>query len=140
MLWNPFVLRLTRELHQFGRALERGKRPKVGIAEAAAIAHQAAGQRILTIKAHPGQPMAGRQRRELFHPPVEEGAAADQDPTNAVLQKSCEGRFEIAIGSGIHHKELQAQRARRRLQVCDDGSASTGPAGTSPALPIYQPN
>ena len=29
MLWNPFVLRLTRELHQFGRALERGKRPKV---------------------------------------------------------------------------------------------------------------
>ena len=63
--------------------------------------------------------MAGRQRRELFHPSAED--VADQDRTNALLRKSCEGRFEIAIGSGIHNNELQAQRARRRLQVCDDG-------------------
>ena len=41
-----------------------------------------------------------------------------------LLRKSCEGRFEIAIGSGIHNNELQAQRARRRLQVCDDGLGS----------------
>jgi hypothetical protein len=26
--------------------------------------------------------------------------------------KGCEDRFEIAIGSGIHNNELQAQRAR----------------------------
>jgi hypothetical protein len=37
-----------------------------------------------------------------------------------MLRKSCESRFEIAIGSGIHNNELQAQRARRRLQVRDD--------------------
>jgi hypothetical protein len=32
-----------------------------------------------------------------------------------------EGRFEIAIISGIHihNKKLQAQRACRHLQVCD---------------------
>jgi hypothetical protein len=36
-------------------------------------------------------------------------------------EKSREGRFEIAIGTGIHNSEFQAQRARRRLQVCDDG-------------------
>ena len=65
--------------------------------------------------------MAGRQRRELFRAPVVEGTLADQDRTNALLRKSCEGRFEIAIGSGIHNNELQAQRARRRLQVCDGG-------------------
>jgi hypothetical protein len=65
--------------------------------------------------------MVGRQCRELFHPPVEEGTRADQDRTNVLLRKSCEGRFEIAIGSGIHNNELQAQRARRRLQVCDSG-------------------
>src|SRR5271167_1814156 len=65
--------------------------------------------------------MAGRQRRELFGAPVVEGTVGDQDRTNALLRKSCEGRFEIAIGSGIHNNELQAQRARRRLQVCDDG-------------------
>ena len=35
--------------------------------------------------------------------------------------KSCEGRFEIAIGSGISHNQLQAERARRRLQVCQGG-------------------
>jgi hypothetical protein len=65
----------------------------------------------------------GRQRRKLFHPPVEEGAAAgaDQDRTNALLRKTREGRFEIAIGSGCHNNELQAQRARCRLQVCVDG-------------------
>jgi hypothetical protein len=34
-----------------------------------------------------------------------------------LLRKSCEGRFEIAIGSGIHDNELQAQRARRRLHI-----------------------
>jgi hypothetical protein len=31
----------------------------------------------------------------LFHPPAEEGSVADQDRTNALLRKSCEGRFEI---------------------------------------------
>jgi len=48
----------------------------------------------------------------LFHPPGEEGTDADQDRTNALLRKSCEGRFEIAIGCGIHDNELPAQRAR----------------------------
>ena len=41
-----------------------------------------------------------------------------------LLRKSCEGRFEIAFGSGIHNNELKAQRARRRLQVCDGGLGS----------------
>ena len=67
--------------------------------------------------------MAGRQRCELFDPPVEENAVADQDRTDALLRKTCEGRFEIAIGSSIHKDKLQAQRAcrpqraRRRLEV-----------------------
>ncbi len=87
----------------------------VPIAEAAAIAHQAAGQRELTEWEDRGQRMPGRQRRELFRAPVVEGADADQDRTNTLLRKSCEGRFEIAIGSGIHNNELQAQRACRRL-------------------------
>ena len=62
--------------------------------------------------------MAGRQRRKLFGAPVVKGTVTDQDRTTMLLRKSCEGRFEIAIGSGIHNNELQAQRARRRLQVC----------------------
>jgi hypothetical protein len=33
--------------------------------------------------------MAGRQRRELFHPPGEEGTVADQDRTNMLLRESC---------------------------------------------------
>jgi hypothetical protein len=65
--------------------------------------------------------MAGRQCRELFGAPGVEATGTDQDRTNALLRKSCEGRFEIALGSGINNNELQAQRARRRLQVCDDG-------------------
>ena len=68
--------------------------------------------------------MAGRQRRELFHALVVEAAGADQDRTNALLRKSCEGCFQIAIGTGIRNKELLAQRARRRLQVCDGGLGS----------------
>jgi hypothetical protein len=31
MLWNPFVLRLTRELQRFGLAYEAGKRPKLAL-------------------------------------------------------------------------------------------------------------
>jgi hypothetical protein len=67
--------------------------------------------------------MASRQRHKLFHPPVEEGAAAgaDQDRTNALLRQGCERHFEIAIGSGCHDNELQAQRACCGLQVCVDG-------------------
>ena len=66
--------------------------------------------------------MAGRQRRELFYAPGVEGTLADQDRTNALLRKSCEGRFKIAIGSGIHNNELlQTQGACRRLQVGDVG-------------------
>jgi hypothetical protein len=60
----------------------------------------------------------------LFHAPGVEVTAADQDRTNALLRQSCEGRFEIAIGSGIHNNELQTQRACRCLQVCDDGLGS----------------
>ena len=61
-----------------------------------------------------------RQRRQFFRTRAEEGTVADQDRTNALLRQSCEGCFEIAIGSGIHNNELQAQRARRRLQVWDE--------------------
>ena len=61
--------------------------------------------------------MAGRQRCELFDLPVEEGAAADQDRTDALLRKTREGRFEIVSGSSVHNNELPAQRAGRRLQV-----------------------
>jgi hypothetical protein len=32
----------------------------------------------------------------LFHTAIVEGAAADQDRTDMLLQKSCEGQFEIA--------------------------------------------
>src|SRR5208282_4701727 len=84
------------------------------IAAAAAIAHQAAGEGKLTPWEDRGQRIAGRQRRELFRAPVEEVTVADQDRTNMLPRKSCEGGFEIAIGSGIHNNELQAQRARRR--------------------------
>ena len=59
--------------------------------------------------------MAGRQRRELLHALGVEGTLADQDRTNALLRKSCEGRFEIAISSGIYNKRLQAESASRRL-------------------------
>ena len=38
-----------------------------------------------------------------------------------LLGKGCEGRFEIAIGSGINNNELPAQRARCHLEVCDVG-------------------
>jgi len=53
----------------------------------------------------------------LFGAPVEEVTVADQDRTNVLLRKSGEGRFEIALVSGIQNNELQAQRARRGLQV-----------------------
>ena len=68
--------------------------------------------------------MTGRQRRELFHAPVVEGTFVDQDRTSLLLRKSCKGRFEIAIGSSIHNKQLQAQSGRRRLQAWDGGSGS----------------
>ena len=65
--------------------------------------------------------MAGRQRRELFHAPDVEVTGVDQDRTNMLLRKSCEGRFEIAIGSGIHNNELKAQHRCGRLHDCDLG-------------------
>jgi hypothetical protein len=95
----------------------------VQIAVAAAIAHQAAGQGELTQWVDRGQRVAGRQLRELFRAPGVEGTVADQDRTNALL-RSCEGGFEIAIGSGIHNNESPAKRARRRQQICDDGLGS----------------
>jgi hypothetical protein len=91
------------------------------IATSASIGHQASSEGMLTESVDRGQPIAGRQRRELFHTPGVEGIVADQDGTNMLLRKSCECRFEIAIGAGIHNNELQAQHARRRLQVCDGG-------------------
>ena len=98
------------------------------IAEAGAVAHQATGQGELTELEHRRQRVAGRQRRELFHAQgVKVSGSTDQDRTHALLRKSLESRFEIAIGSGIHNNELQAQHAGRRLQVCDDGLGSRKP-------------
>jgi len=71
--------------------------------------------------------MAGSQRRELFGAPAVEITAPDQDRTGALLRQSREGHFEIVIGSGIHDNELQAQRARRRLQFCDLGLGRRSP-------------
>src|SRR5262249_29106492 len=78
----------------------------VRIAEAGTVAHQAASQGILTVWEDRGQRVAGRQRRELFYALPVEGTVADQDRTNALLRESCEGRFEIAIGPGIHNDEM----------------------------------
>src|SRR5262249_35486639 len=86
--------------------------------------HQATSQDELTVQEYRGQRMAGRQRRKSFHSMSVEGTVADQDRTNMLLRKSCEGRVEIAIGSGILNNELQAQCARRHLQVCDGGLGS----------------
>src|SRR6516225_4736979 len=89
--------------------------------DATAIAHKAASQGKFTVREHRGQRMAGRQRRELFRASVVKvTGSANQDRINALLRKTCEGRFEIAIGSCIRNNELQAQRARRRLQACDE--------------------
>ena len=41
--------------------------------------------------------------------------------SDVLLRKTGEGRFELAIGAGIHNNELQAQLARRRPQFCDFG-------------------
>ena len=89
------------------------------------IAGLGTGQGELTVWKYGWQPTAGGQHRDLFHPPGEEGAVADHDRTNMLLRESFEGRFEIAIGSGIPDNELQAQRARRRLQVHNDGWGSS---------------
>jgi hypothetical protein len=63
--------------------------------------------------------MAGRQRHELFQVPAGECTVDEQDRTNALLPKICEGPFEIA---------LEAQSACRRLQVCDLGLDIREPA------------
>ena len=65
----------------------------------AALAHQAAGEGELTVREDRGQRMAGRHRREVFPAGDVKGTGADQDRTNALLRKSCEGRFEIAISA-----------------------------------------
>jgi hypothetical protein len=97
----------------------------------AAIAHQAAGLGVLTVGVHRGQRMVCRQRQELFRAPVKDATAADQDPTNALLRKSCEGRFEIA--SAIRDNELYAQYTRRRLQVY--GAGRLNRMGRVPKIP-----
>src|SRR6516165_4600389 len=91
----------------------------VRVADAGAIAHQTAGQRELKAWEDRGQRMTGRQRCELFPAQIEEGAGADQDRSNVLLRKSCEGRFEVAISPGIYENELQAQRGSSHLEVCD---------------------
>ena len=70
--------------------------------------------------------MASRQRRKLFRAPVKVSTVANQDRTHVLLRKSCESRFEIPFGTGIHNNKLAANRARRRLQVCDGGSGIRG--------------
>jgi hypothetical protein len=81
----------------------------VRVADAAAIAHQAASQGALTVWEDRGQCMADRQRSKLFRALAVKGTVFDQDRTNALLRKSGERRFEIAIGAGIHKNELHAQ-------------------------------
>jgi hypothetical protein len=38
-----------------------------------------------------------------------------------LFRKTCEGRFDITIGSGTDNNELHAQRTRRRLYVWNGG-------------------
>ena len=66
--------------------------------------------------------MAPRERRNLFYVPDEIATVGvDQDRANALLREGCEGRFKIAIGSGVYNNELQTQRGRSHLQGCDHG-------------------
>jgi hypothetical protein len=58
-----------------------------------------------------------RARMRVLRAPGEEGTGTDQNRTDALLRKSCECRFEIAIGAGVQNKQLQAQRASPHLRV-----------------------
>jgi hypothetical protein len=51
-------------------------------------------------------------------------------PQSALLRKSGEGRFEIAIGSGVRNNELQAKRT---AAACRSATAdwAAGPAGST---------
>ena len=75
------------------------------IAETGAIAHQSAGQGVLTPWEDCRERVAGGQRRELFRVAAEEGTGNNHNRTDALLRKSREGRFEIAFGSGILNNE-----------------------------------
>jgi hypothetical protein len=44
----------------------------------------------------------------LLHALGVEATLADQDRINALLRKICEGRFEVAVGSGTRKNELNA--------------------------------
>jgi hypothetical protein len=81
---------------------------------------QAADQDVRAQWEDRGQRMAGRQGSELFRAVVKEGTGSDQDRTNTLL-RNCEGRFEIAISSGVHNNKLQPELRRRRPKVCDHG-------------------
>src|SRR6516162_488417 len=65
----------------------------VKIADAATIAHQAAGLDELTVRVDRRQRVADRQRRKLCRAPGREVTVADQDRTNALLRKRCESHF-----------------------------------------------
>jgi hypothetical protein len=56
----------------------------VQVAEAAPIAHQAAGQGVLTVLEDRGQRMVGCQRRKLFRALIVKATDADQDRTDAL--------------------------------------------------------
>src|SRR5262249_6098211 len=79
-------------------------------------------------------------RRELLHAPGEKATVGvDQDRTNALLREGCEGRFEIAIGSGVHNNELQAERAAAQRSATTnwvDGAAGSTRTPNRAALDI----
>ena len=62
--------------------------------------------------------MSGRQRDHLIAPGGEERIAANEQRANARLNKSSEGRVDVAIGTGILDEHLQPQGACRNQNVC----------------------
>ena len=84
-------------------------------------------RRRVAVLVAPGSPAALAAKAATTTIPIIFSTGADQNRTNMLLGKSCEGHFEIAVGSDTRNNELQAQRARRRLQSCDLGWGRRSP-------------
>jgi hypothetical protein len=98
----------------------------VQMADAAAIAYQAADQSVLAVWEEGRQRMAGRQRRELFRAPGVEVAGADQDPTNALTMLGARMVHDpqavandVSFQGHIHlHHVFGLQGCRRSARGC----------------------
>ena len=101
----------------------------IGFGDAGGVAHETAGQGVITTRIDGRDGIARRQAHELFGPGSKEWSSVDEQRADVSLRQRHKRVVKFALAAGVHDMQREPKRARHRFQLFGYAVGCLGPIG-----------